>query len=236
MKQPEKQHLVLIPGLLCDDTLWENQTRHLADLADIAIPALTRQTYIAAMADAVLATATGRFALAGLSMGGYVCFEIMRRAPQRVTRLALLDTSARPDTEAQKRSRRRLIELARSGRFDEVVEILLPILVHANRLEDRRLCEKIGSMNRRVGAEAFVRQQHAIMARPDSRVELPRISCPTLVLCGRQDAMNPIGIHEEISYAIPGARLAVIEACGHMSSMERPHAVTALLRDWLMYR
>lgn len=231
----EKQNLVLVPGLLCDDALWEHQSRYLSETADIKIADVTRSETIFGMAEAVLAMAPEKFALAGLSMGGYVSLEIMRRAPERVTKLALLDTSARSDTEEQNRRRHNFIQLLREGGFDEVISTLLSLFVHPDRMQDEQLCNNIKEMNRRVGPEIFMRHQAAIMGRPDSRNDLSKIKCPTLILCGRQDALTPLEVHEEMSSNIPKARLAIIEDCGHMTTMERPHAVTALLRDWLLY-
>lgn len=231
----EKQDLVLVPGLLCDDALWEHQSRYLSETTDIKIADVTRSETIFGMAEAVLAMAPEKFGLAGLSMGGYVSLEIMRRAPERVTKLALLDTSARSDTEEQSRRRHHFMQLTREGGFDEVISTLLSLFVHPDRMQDEQLCNNIKEMNRRVGPEIFMRHQAAIMGRPDSRNDLSKIKCPTLILCGRQDALTPLEVHEEMSSTIPKARLAIIEDCGHMTTMERPHAVTALLRDWLLY-
>jgi len=231
----EKQDLVLVSGLLCDDGLWEHQSRYLAETSEIKIADVTRSETMFGMAEAVLAVAPEMFALAGFSLGGYVALEIMRRAPGRVTKLALLDTSARSDTEEQSRRRNHFIQLTREGRFNNVISTLLSLIVHPDRMQDEQLCKNIKEMNLRVGPEIFMRQQAAITGRPDSRKNLSTIKCPTLILCGRQDASTPLEVHEEMSSTIPKARLAIIEDCGHMSTMERPHAVTALLRDWLIY-
>lgn len=225
--------LVLVPGLLCDGRLWRYQAEHLADLADPIIADVTRGASVSEMARAVLDVAPERFALAGLSLGGYVALEIMRAAPERVTRLALLDTSARADTPEQTTARRELVELAREGRFDEVPPRLLPNIVHPDRLDDERLTSTVFAMAESVGPEAFVRQEEAIIGRPDSRGDLPDIACATLVLCGREDALTPLHLHEEMAGLIPGSRLRVIEGCGHLSSLERPERVTAALREWL---
>jgi pimeloyl-ACP methyl ester carboxylesterase len=225
--------LVLVPGLLCDDRLWRDQAEHLADLVDPTVADITRGVSVLEMAHAVLDAAPERFALAGLSLGGYVALEIMRVAPERVARLALLDTSARADTPEQTAARRELVELSREGRFDEVPRRLLPDLVHPDRLDDERLTSVVLSMADVVGPEAFVRQEEAIIGRPDSRGDLPGIACPTLVLCGREDALTPLHLHEEMAARIPGSRLRVIDECGHLSTLERPQGVTAALREWL---
>lgn len=225
--------LVLVPGLLCDDRLWRHQAEHIADLADPIIADVTRGDSMLEMARAVLDASPERFALAGLSMGGYVALDIMRDAPERVTRLVLLDTSARADTPEQTATRRELIELSREGRFEEVPHRLLPNIVHPDRLDDERLTSTVFAMAKAVGPEAFVRQEQAIIGRPDSRGDLPDIACPTLVLCGRQDALTPVCLHEEMADLIPDSRLRVIEKCGHLSALERPEAVTVALREWI---
>jgi len=226
-------HLLLLPGLLCDAALWRHQAEALSGSAVVRIADLTGADSIADMARSVLAQAPPRFALAGLSMGGYCALEIMRQAPQRVERLALLDTSARPDTPEQTQRRRDLMALCARGNFRGVSSVLMPLMIHAQHLGDKTLVEDIIAMTRRVGAETFVRQQQAIIGRPDSRPLLPSITCPTLVLCGREDKLTPLEVHQEMATAIPGARLTVIEQCGHLASMECPIEVNRALRSWL---
>ena len=225
--------LVLLPGLLCNERLWRPQIRGLSDIAEIVVADLSQGTSMADMAERALSAAPARFALAGLSMGGYVAFEIMRRAPERVARLALLDTSARADSDETAARRRDLMDLARRGRFTAVSERLLRTFVHEDRLGDEALVAGITAMTGEAGWDVFLRQQQAIRGRPDSRSVLPLIRCPTLVLCGRQDQLTPLGMSEEIAARIPGARLSVIEECGHLSTMERPGEVTAEMRAWL---
>ncbi len=186
------------------------------------------------MARRALAAAPPRFALAGLSMGGYVAMEIMRRAPGRISRLALLDTSARTDTPEQAERRREAIGLAEGGDFGSVADRMLPNLVHPEWLADQALVSAIGAMAQRLGKDGFLRKQRAIMGRIDSRPHLPRVACPTLVLCGREDVSTPLPLHEEMAALVPGVRLEVVERCGHMSAMERPAEVSDALRRWLM--
>jgi pimeloyl-ACP methyl ester carboxylesterase len=166
-------------------------------------------------------------------MGGYLAQEVMRQAPERVTRLALLDTSARADTLERTALRRGLIELARKGEFKGITPRLLPQWIHPDRLHDQALTREIMAMTQRVGRDAYLRQMQAIMGRPDGRADLPRIAVPTLVLCGREDQSTPLALHEEIAALIPGATLVVVERCGHLSTMERPDEVNAALRRWL---
>jgi len=230
----EKIPLLLLPGLLCDEALWHRQVEGLADIADPRVADLTKDDSLAGMARRVLSQAPERFALAGLSMGGYLAQEIMREARERVVKLALLDTSARADTPEQTARRRGLIELSQKGEFKGVTSRLFPTWVHPARSEDAALVETVAGMAKHVGRDAFVRQQTAIMGRPDGREDLRRIGIPTLVLCGRQDAATPLPLHEEIAGLVPGARLQVIEDCGHLTTLEKPVSVTAALRQWLL--
>ncbi len=227
------QKLLLLPGLLCDEALWAHQRERLGRYCDPIVVDLARFNTIEAMADAALAMVEGTFSLAGLSMGGYVAMEIMRKAPQRIRRLALLDTSDRADTPEQTQRRLDAISLSEQGGFNDVVKKLLPMFIHPHRLTDATLCETITSMNFRVGEEAFRRQQTAIMGRIDSRKSLQRVSCPTMIVCGRQDILTPLALHEEISSIIPGARLSIVEASGHLSTLEQPEAVSAAMETWL---
>jgi pimeloyl-ACP methyl ester carboxylesterase len=229
----ERTSLILLPGLLLDAALWQAQLDALTDIADMTVGDLTKDDTMADMARSVLAAAPPRFALAGLSMGGYAAFEIMRQAPERVTRLALLDTTARPDTPAQTEDRRAMINLSRQGHFKGVTPRLLQRWIHPSRLADKALTEAVMSMTERVGREAFVRQQIAIMGRPDSRSGLSRIHCPTLVLCGHEDKATPVEVHREIAADIPNARLVVVPESGHLPPLERPEAVNAAMRAWL---
>ncbi|PWC32503.1 alpha/beta fold hydrolase [Azospirillum sp. TSO35-2] len=230
----ERPALILLPGMPLDAALWDHQLRHLADVVDPRVVELAGCDSVAAMADIVLAAAPPRFAVAGLSMGGYVALEILRRAPERVERLALLDTNARPDTAEATANRRDAVALARQGKYRHVARAALPRLVHPDRLADEGFVQSVLAQMERVGVDGYAREQEAIINRPDSRPGLGAIRCPTLILCGRQDALTPPALHEEMAAAIPGARLVLIEDCGHLSAMEQPQAVTALMRDWLL--
>ncbi|MDO8606627.1 MAG: alpha/beta fold hydrolase [Phaeospirillum sp.] len=225
--------LILLPGLLNDARLWTHQVRTLAAGREVLVGDLTQDDSLDGMAERVLAMAPPRFALAGLSMGGYVCMEIMRRAPERVERLALLDTTARPDTEEQSQRRVSAMEVARAGGFGKIMPTMLPNLLCPASLADAAITDLAKDMARIVGQDAFIRQQTAIMARPDSRAFLPSIGCPTLVLCGAGDTLTPPDRHREMAGLINGARLVMVEACGHLSALEQPEAVSAALATWL---
>jgi pimeloyl-ACP methyl ester carboxylesterase len=226
--------LILLPGLICDRALFAPQIAALADIAEPTVADLTRDDSLPAMATRVLAEAPPRFALAGLSMGGYLAQEIMRQAPERVLRLALLDTSARADTPERAQQRRDFIALAQRGEFKGITPRLLPQWIHPDHLQDEALTREVMAMTQRVGRDAYLRQMRAIMGRPDGRADLQHIRVPTLVLCGRQDQATPLRLHEELAGLIPRARLAVIARCGHLSTMEQPDAVNAELRRWLI--
>ncbi len=230
-----KHPLILLPGLLCDAALWEPQLDDLADIADFFVADLTEQETMKDMAAAVLRDAPWKeFALAGLSMGGYVAQEILRQAPRRVKKLALLDTRARPEEPQETERRHQFIKLAQSERgFTPVTTRLLPLLLHPSRVKEQALVQVIREMAERTGVEAYVRQQTAIIGRPDFRPDLAKITCPTLVLCGRQDQLTPLSDSELIAATIPGAKLVVVEECGHMSTLERPEVVNEVMREWL---
>ena len=226
--------LILVPGLLCDDALWAPQTKWLSDIADISVGETLIDDSFSKMAERILEMAPRHFALAGLSMGGYVCMEIMRQAPERVERLALFNTSGRADTADQTKRRKALIELATIGKFKGVTPRLLPLLIHKDRQSDKELTNTVIEMAGRVGQAGFLRQQTAIMNRPDRQAEMAMYDLPTMVVCGRQDALTPLDLHEEMKELIPHARLCLIEECGHLSTLEQPHAAADLMRDWLL--
>ena len=211
-------HLVLLPGLVCDARMWAPQMASLADIVQTSVGDLTGADNIAALAASVVAKApAGRFALAGLSMGGYVALEIMRLAPERVAGLALLDTTARPDTPEATQNRLKAMTRAESD-YTGVLTDLLPKLLHPNQLDDKSITGLLVEMGEDAGKEVFKRQQTAIIGRADSRPFLNNIHCPTLVLCGAEDLITPREVHEEIAESIPGARVTVIKQCGHIST------------------
>lgn len=225
--------LVFVPGLLCDGRLWEPQIEALGETRETIVADVSRDASIPGMARRILGTSPESFALCGLSMGGYVALEIMRQAPERIERLALLDTSARPDTPEQTEARLELVRLAEEKGLEEIARELLPRLLHPSRLDDERLADTVVGMALSTGVESFERQERAVIARNDTREVLPSIGCPTLALCGREDAITAVELHEELAEAIPGAKLRVVEECGHLSTLERPDEVNAALREWL---
>ncbi len=225
--------VVLVPGLNCSARLYAEQIPALWRFGPVTVADHTRDNSMTAIAARILAAAPPRFALAGLSMGGYIALEMTRQAPQRVVRLALLDTAARAETPEQTEARGRVIELAKTGRFAEVPELQFPVFVHGNRQGDAALKKLVRVMAEETGAAAFLRQEQAIIGRLDARTGLAAVKCPTLVLVGDGDELTPPHLSEEIAAAIPGARLAVIADCGHLSTLERPQAVAQALAEWM---
>jgi len=225
--------LVLLPGLLNTRRVFEPQIEALSDVADCIVPELWHHDTMGAMADAALAMAPPRFGLLGFSMGGYVAFEIMRRASQRVERLALMDTQAIPDSAESTKRRRALLDQTKIGRFHGVQRTLLPQLVHSRHINDAAITQPIFDMAQEIGADGFVREQRAIIGRADSRHMLVDIAVPTVVIVGRQDQVTPLPRSQEMAADIAKSQLVVLEQCGHMSPLERPAEVTEALRRWL---
>ncbi|EMS80946.1 alpha/beta fold hydrolase [Desulfotignum phosphitoxidans] len=230
----KKIPLVLVPGLLCDEALWEYQ---ISALDHISIGLITDRHMhydsIGQIAESIVAAAPPRFALAGLSMGGYIALEIYRKYSERVDRLALLDTSARAESRKQTERRNNLMALSRQDKFNDVVELLWPLLVDSSRRDDKVLKHKIVSMAHRVGPKVFVRQQHAIIHRLDQLPHLPKIACPAIVVCGENDQITPVACSEEMTAYIHGAKKVILPGCGHMSTIEKPDKVTQILQEWL---
>jgi len=224
--------VVFLPGLLCDQALWRPQIDALADRAAPMVADLTLDDDIGAMARRVLAAAPPRFSLAALSMGGYVALEIMRLSPERVRRLALIDTSAQPDSAERAARRRVSLAASQRGRFLGVTDRLMGDLVHPSRTRGP-IADSLRAMAGRVGGGAFHRQQTAILNRPDARGVLPTINVPTLIAVGEQDHVTPPCVAEEMHRLIRGSRLAVFKDCGHLPALELPDETSALLRDWL---
>lgn len=225
--------VVFVSGLNATASLFADQISAMSVERTVVLANHRRHATLPELGSALVDELPARFVLAGLSMGGYVAFELLRRVPERISALVLMDTSARPDTDEQKETRERRIRLVEGGRFADVVSAQLPALIHPSRQGDGELVAAIRAMAEETGPEAYVRQQLAILSRPDSRPDLPRISCPTLVVVGDQDAITPREVAEEMSGAIPGARIAVMPVCGHLSAMERPTAVTHAMAGFL---
>jgi pimeloyl-ACP methyl ester carboxylesterase len=232
-------NVVWVPGLLCDQAVWKPQLQALKDVAHMQVADHGELDSLGAMADAILAKAPPRFAVVGHSMGGRVALEVVRRAASRITGLALLDTGYAPlpagEAGAKEAAgRHALLDLARSSGMRAVGERWLAIpMIHEARLKERTLVEAILRMIGRRTPEQFAAQIRALLARPDAATLLPMISCPALVLCGQDDAWAPLSTHRVMAQLIPHSTLVSVPDCGHMSTLERPEAVSTALRTWL---
>lgn len=224
--------LVFVPGLLCTEALYAPQIAALSDRPILVADNRSDDT-IGAIAARLLENAPERFSLVGLSMGGYIAFEIMRRAPGRVDRLALLNTSARADSDERREQRQVLTDLARKNRFDKIPGLFFPGFVHEKNEASEHLRSIVHEMAAETGADAFVRQQNANAARVDSRPSLPQICCPTLVLTGDGDRLISPDLSVEIHQLVIGSELAILEECGHLSTLEQSEEVTGKLRAFL---
>ena len=235
MTDSARTPLVFLPGMLLNGDLFAAQVAALDDLADCRVSQATfAADALVGMAQAVLDENPGPFALAGMSMGGYVAQIVAHLAPDRVSRLALLSTGHRPDRQTTREQRERLIEQARHGQFNGLSRGTFAQWVHPDRGRDQDLYQRVLTMTRASGRDVFARQQRATLERPDVGPWLRQIGCPTLVLCGRQDLITPPELSEEMAATIPGANLVLLEECGHLSPLEQPEAVTTALRDWLV--
>jgi pimeloyl-ACP methyl ester carboxylesterase len=233
-----KPTLVLVPGLVCDPAVWAPQVKALARDAQCLIADHGLADDLGAMAERVLAVAPARFALAGHSMGGRVALEVMARAPERVTHLALLDTGVDPlpagaAGDRERAGRMRLLALAREQGMRAMGAEWLRGMLHPDRLQDTALVGSVLDMIERSSVEQFAAQLHALLARPDRRALLAGIAVPTLVLCGHEDAWSPIARHHRIAAAIADSVLVDVPDCGHMSTLEQADIVSAALLAWL---
>lgn len=234
----QAESLVLVPGLMCDDTVWQHQIAAFSESRSVQVAEHALSDSLGEMAERILDNAKGQFALAGHSMGGRVALEVMARAPERVSRLALLDTGYRglapgEAGEREKAGRYRLLEMARHDGMLAMAKEWAHGMVHPARLGDEPLMDAIHSMIVRAGIEKFEAQIRALLGRPDRAELLAALHVPTLVLCGQDDSWAPISQHQDIARLIKGSRLIDVPDCGHMSTMERPEAITSALAKWL---
>lgn len=226
--------VVLLPGMMCDAELWTAQLERLGADYDVSVGDITGADSIAAIAEQVLETAPPSFALAGLSMGGIVALEMWRRAPERIERLALLDTNYRSDSPERQQLRDRQVNDVNAGAIEQVLrDELKPNYLARCHQSNLTLLDQVLAMGMALGAEVFTRQSLALRNRPDSANTLPTINCPTLVLCGAEDRLCTPELHRDMAVRIPGASLQVIADCGHLSTMEQPDRVNEALLRWL---
>jgi len=228
-----RPHILALPGLLCDDYVWQFQAEALADVADVTIADFSEYDDLTVMARAELASVEGPVHVFGHSMGGRVAFEIWRVAPERVSSLVVLDTGAHPAGPGEQESRQLLLDVSANLGMDALADAWLPPMVHPDRRGDAEFMKPLREMVRRATPAQHARQINALLTRPDATPLLETITVPTLVIAGRQDEWSPVDQHELIADAIPTARLEVIEHAGHMVTLEQPAVISAMLIDWL---
>jgi pimeloyl-ACP methyl ester carboxylesterase len=224
---------LLIPGLGCTSEIWSGQVTGLWSRGPVAIANHLGGDSVAKMTQSILTAAPPRFALAGISMGGYIALEIWRRAPERVRGLALVDTQARPDSPEATAKRRDAVALAQAGKFRQVLLNAFPLAVHPDHVDSEPLRDLHVRMNLANGVEAYAHHQQAIITRPDSRPDLATITVPTTIIVGDSDRLTPPELSQEMAEAIPGATLEIIALAGHLTLAEQPEATTAALLRWL---
>jgi pimeloyl-ACP methyl ester carboxylesterase len=225
--------IVLLPGLLCDASVFTAQVAALEPYAEVAVADFSQEDSLAGMARAALALADGPLVAVGHSMGARAALEMVRIAPERIERLCLMDTGVHPRKEGEEAQRQALVDLAFAEGMGALADRWLPPMVGEARAADRAFMEPLRAMVMRASPEQHRRQIRALVERPDPRPLLAAIRCPTLVMVGRQDRWSPLEQHQEIAAAIPGAELVVIENSGHMAPVEEPDQVSRALLRWL---
>ena len=225
--------ILLVPGLVSSPRIFAPVVPALWRLGPVTVANHIRDDSMGAIARRILVEAPPRFALAGHSMGGYIAFEIIRQAPERVAKLALINTQARPDTPEATARRHGQMARAQAGEFHAVLDELFAGFVHPSRRDHADLRQLVHDMGDDIGVDAFIRQQTAVIGRPDSRPTLAAISCPTLVLTGDQDNTIPNSLSVEMADGILGAKLTILANCGHLPQPEQPQATVDALVEWL---
>ncbi|OUS38744.1 alpha/beta hydrolase [Rhodobacterales bacterium 56_14_T64] len=232
-EQLSKDPLVLLPGMMCDARVFDPQIRFLSSRLPVMVAPLLGGERIEDIAFHLLQQLPARFALVGLSMGGIVAMEILRRAPDRISKLCLMSTSPLPDTPAQAATREPLIIGARTGRMEDVLrQSMLPdyLAPGPQRIE---ILNQVHQMGMELGQALFVNQTRALQRRRDQQGTLRKCKVATLILCGEYDQLTPVKRHEFLAELIPNARLEVVPAAGHLPTLERPDVVNRILLDWL---
>ncbi len=229
-----KLPLLLLPGTLCDATLFEYQVKHLTDITIPIVVDVHHQDNLYDVAQYVLSQVDVQFAVVGLSYGGIVAFELWRQASERIKGMALLNTNPHEASEKTRASQQRFVGMAHLGEFREITtDFLKDVMLHPENQKDMALREKVLKMAESIGIDGFVNEIKAQLARPSSIRDLPNITCPTLVMTGREDYVVPVSVHEMMATQLPNSRLTIIEQCGHLTTMEQPERVTLELRDWV---
>jgi len=225
--------LVFLPGMMCDARLFAPQVTALSREMAVTVAPITMGERVEEMASALLGVLPAKFALAGLSMGGIVAMEILRRAPERVTRVALMDTNPLAETPQSAAGYEPLIVGARAGRFEDMMRMILKPEHLAPGPQRLQVMAQVAEMGRAMGPDVFIRQCRALQRRKDQQATLRRIKMPALVLCGEHDGLTPVKRHTFMAELIPYARLEIVPDAGHLPTLEQPEVVTAILRHWM---
>ena len=229
-----KLPLLLLPGTLCSAELFAHQVKNLADITFPQVVAVHHQDNLQDVARYILEQVQGKFAIAGLSYGGIVAFELWRQAPERIVKMALLNTNPYPASAQTRAKQQRFVGMAHLGEFREITtNFLKDQMLHPDHQHDIHLREIVLKMAEIIGIDGFINEVKAQLARRDSVPTLATITCPTLVLTGRADTVVPVSVHEEMAQLLPDSRLVIVENSGHLTTMEQPQIVTQALRDWL---
>ncbi len=228
-----KETLVMIPGTLCDVSLFENQKIGISDLANCQAVDCSRCDNLAEMATLILSEIEGNFALMGFSYGGIIAFEMMRQAPQRISKLILLNTNYKAPSEATIASQKKYLKMVETGDFRKITtDFTKESMLHPSHAKNIEIREKVLNMALNVGEIGFKNQVKAQLGRPDSRNDLPKINCPTLIITGREDRICPPTLHEEMAQLIPNSELKILEECGHLTPLEQPEILNDVIRNW----
>lgn len=228
-----KPTVLLLPGMLCDDAVWDAQIVALAPYFDVRVPVFRGFNSFAAMAEHARTMAPERFSVVAHSMGGRVAMELMRQVPFRIDQFILMDMGVHPVAAGEPERNRQLLDLAAHGGLEAVADHWIPFMVHPRRHADIELCEAIRAMVLRNQVSDLHGQLLAAQNRPDQRDYLPHIYHHTHIVCGEQDNWNPVNLHREMQVRLPSADLTVVPDCGHMVPMEEPELTTRLLLRWL---
>lgn len=227
------EKLIMIPGTLCDDSLFKYQKKDLAAIADCYVASNCSSTSLKEVAKDILNTYSGDLSIMGLSYGGIIAFELLRQAPNRIKKLILLNTNYKKPSEETKINQQRFVGMAYLGEFKEITTtILIDAMLHPKNAQKQELRDTILDMAINVGIDSFFNQVKAQLGRPDSTKDLQKIMCPTLIITGREDRICPLKLHEEMAEAIPNSTLKIIEQCGHLSTLEQPHLVNKEIIEW----
>ena len=223
----------MIPGTLCDATLFKHQLEGLKDLANGQVGDISSADDLGEVASNIIEKIEGNFSILGLSYGGIIAFEMWRQASQRIKRLILLNTNHKAPSETTRANQQRFLGMSALGEFREITtDFLKDAMLHPDHAKDEELRKIILTMALNTGRDNFLKQIKAQLNRPDSTPDLPNITCPTLIITGKEDKVCTPEIHKEMATLIPNSTLKIIEKCGHLSTLEQPKKVNQIIKEW----